>query len=99
LTQVGPLHIFLVQENIPWLPKQEFHPIFKSRFMPSNHLRLFGYWLMHLCQLTISSHQFWLGATANPPKSDDWKWSTDKGPYIIKKEIHILKYSTTGTFL
>ena len=29
LTQVGPLHIFLVQENIPWLPKQEYHPIFK----------------------------------------------------------------------
>ena len=29
LTQVGPLHIFLVQENIPWLPKQECHPIFK----------------------------------------------------------------------
>ena len=29
LTQVGPLHISLVQENIPWLPKQECHPIFK----------------------------------------------------------------------
>jgi hypothetical protein len=25
-----------------------------------------------------------LGATANPPKSDDWKWSTDKGAFIIK---------------
>ena len=29
-------------------------------------------------QLTISSHDFWMGATANPHKSDDWKWATDK---------------------
>ena len=28
--------------------------------------------------------QFWVGAIANPPKSDDWKWSTDKGAFIIK---------------
>ena len=27
---------------------------------------------------------FWVGATADPPKSDDWKWSTDKGAFIIK---------------
>ena len=25
-----------------------------------------------------------VGATANPPKNDDWKWSTDKGAFIIK---------------
>jgi hypothetical protein len=31
-----------------------------------------------LCQLPISSHPFWVGATANPPKTDDWKWATDK---------------------
>ena len=23
-------------------------------------------------------------AAANPPKSDDWKWSTDKGAFIIE---------------
>jgi hypothetical protein len=38
-------------------------------------------------QLTISDHHFWVGATANPPKSDGWKWSTDKGAFIIKKSI------------
>ena len=27
---------------------------------------------------------FWVGATANPSKSVDWKWSTDKGAFIIK---------------
>ena len=26
----------------------------------------------------------WLGATANPPKSDVWKWSTDQGAFMIK---------------
>ena len=35
------------------------------------------------CQLPISSHHFWVGATANPPKSDDWKWATDKR--LLKK--------------
>ena len=40
---------------------------------------------MHLYQLTISSYHFWVGATANIPKSDDWKWSTDKGAFIIKQ--------------
>ena len=29
-------------------------------------------------------HHFWVGATANPSKSDDWIWSTDKGAFIIK---------------
>ena len=30
------------------------------------------------CQLNISSHQNLVGATANPPNSDDWKCSTNK---------------------
>ena len=25
-----------------------------------------------------------LAAIANPPKSDDWKWSTEKGAFITK---------------
>ena len=25
-----------------------------------------------------------VGAPANPQKSDEWKWSTDKGAFIIK---------------
>ena len=33
---------------------------------------------MHLCQLTISSHHFWVGATANPLKSDDWNGQLTK---------------------
>ena len=36
--------------------------------------------------------------TANPPKSDDWKWSTDKGACIIIKCLlnkSILSYSHT----
>jgi hypothetical protein len=32
---------------------------------------------------------FWVGATANPPKSDDWKWATDKrciqNKWLLKK--------------
>ena len=30
------------------------------------------------CQLTISSHQNYVGSVNNPPYFDDWKWSTDK---------------------
>jgi hypothetical protein len=31
-------------------------------------------------------------ATENPPKSDDWKWSTDKSAFIMTSlEIHALK--------
>jgi len=31
---------------------------------------------VHFCQLTISrGHHFLVGATANPPNYDDWKWS------------------------
>ena len=33
--------------------------------------------------MIIFSHHFWLGATANPSKRDDWKWSTDKGAFTI----------------
>ena len=30
----------------------------------------------------LSVDNVWVGATANPPKSDDWKWSTDRGAFI-----------------
>ena len=30
------------------------------------------------CQLLIFSHHFCLGLLLHPPKSDDWKWATDK---------------------
>ena len=33
---------------------------------------------------SVDHFQFWMGATLNPPKSDDWKWSTEKGAFIIK---------------
>ena len=36
------------------------------------------------CQLTISSHHFWVGFLLHPPKSGDWKWSTDKGAFMVK---------------
>ena len=29
-------------------------------------------------QLPNSSHPLWVGAVANPPKADDWKWAADK---------------------
>ena len=32
-----------------------------------------------LCQLTISSHHNLMCLLLHPPKSDDWKWSSDKG--------------------
>ena len=35
-------------------------------------------------ELVGSTENFRLGATANPPKSDDWKWSTDEDAFIIK---------------
>ena len=47
----------------------------------------FGFLKSHLIMnapLTISSHHFWVGVTVNPPKSDDGKWSTDKGAFMIK---------------
>ena len=32
-------------------------------------------------ELVGSTENFELGAIPNPPKSDDWKWSTDKGAF------------------
>jgi hypothetical protein len=40
------------------------------------------------CNFVMSDDHFQsspVGATANPPKSDDWKWSTDKGAFIKMK--------------
>jgi hypothetical protein len=49
--------------------------------------------------LTISSHRFWVSATANPSKSDDWKGSIDKGAFMIKKEsISDIKTQKYGLF-
>ena len=48
---------------------------------------------MHLCQLTICSHHFWMGATANPPKGDDWRWSTDKGAYVINNFLRNMYFN------
>ena len=35
-------------------------------------------------ELVGSTENFELGAIPNPPKSDDWKWSTDEDAFIIK---------------
>ena len=47
---------------------------------------------MHPCQLTISSRHFWLGATANPPKSEWKKWAT--GQSCIRKRSTTCKIGT-----
>ena len=40
--------------------------------------------------LSVASHHFLVGAAANPPNYDNWKWSTDKGALfkITSEEIH-----------
>ena len=35
-------------------------------------------------ELVGSTENFELGAIPNPPKSDDWKWSTDEDAFITK---------------
>ena len=46
----------------------------------------YGFFMkLHLCQLTISSHQNMVGYLLHPPNFDDWKWSTDKR--CIRNEV------------
>ena len=35
------------------------------------------------CQFPAITFGLWVGATANPPKSDDWKWELTRGAFII----------------
>jgi hypothetical protein len=52
-----------------------------------------------LCQLTISSHHFLVGATANPPKYDAWKWSTDKVSFFLNHFLRNPYFSLITTSL
>ena len=61
----------------------------------------FTYYECTSCQLPISRHHFWVGATANPPKSDDWKWATDKRCIhnkllLMKSTLQCLSYKVFG---
>ena len=60
------------------------------------HNMMFAWWLKYgflkklhhdkctSCHLTLFSHHFWVGFLLHPPKSDGWKWSTDKSVFITK---------------
>ena len=48
------------------------------------NIKLFQYTLPN------SSHLLWVGAAANPPKADDWNWSTDQRCIYNKKEKNFL---------
>ena len=41
---------------------------------------------------------YYLGATANPPKTYDWKWSTDKGAFIINDFLRNPYFSLQRAF-
>ena len=48
----------------------------------------------------LSVDHFQSFATANPPKSDDWKWSsTDKGAFIIDDFLRNPYFSTYSDIL